>query len=133
MKVVLTLALLLAVVTSYETEDTGVLVLHDSDFPNIITEFPYILIEFYAPWCGHCQRLAPAYGEAAKALLAKNSSIKLAKVDATKEGESAKSYGVRGYPTIFFFINGSKIDFKGERTKDGIINWLEKKILPATT
>lgn len=140
MKVLLALALVLAVANSYETEDTGVLVLHDSDFPNIITEFPHILIEFYAPWCGHCQRLAPAYGEAAKALAAKNSSstdvlswVKLAKVDATKEGESAKSYGVRGYPTIFFFIDGNKIDFKGERTKDGIINWLEKKILPATT
>lgn len=57
---------------SYEVEDE-VLVLHDSDFPSILEEFNYILIEFYAPWCGHCQRLAPAYTAAAKALAAKGS------------------------------------------------------------
>lgn len=54
-------------------------------------------------------------------------------MDATKDGENAGKYGVRGYPTIFFFINGTKMDFAGERTRDGIVSWLEKKILPATT
>lgn len=73
MKVIIALALMLALTTSYETEESGVLVLHDSDFPGIISEFNYILIEFYAPWCGHCQRLAPAYSEAAKAFAEKNS------------------------------------------------------------
>lgn len=106
--------------------------LHDSDFPSILEEFNYILIEFYAPWCGHCQRLAPAYTEAAKTLAAKGSNIKLAKVDATKDPTSASDYGVSGYPTIFFFINGTKIDFNGDRTKEAIIGWVEKKVLPAT-
>ena len=42
-------------------------------------------------------------------------------------------YGVRGFPTLFFFINGTKIDYKGDRTKDGIIGWTNKKILPVTS
>ena len=91
MKLLLVLAVLLVHARSYEIEEE-VLVLHDSDFPGILNEFNYILaIEFYAPWCGHCQRLAPAYTEAAKTLAAKGSNstyilnvVGLAKVDATK-------------------------------------------------
>ena len=37
-----------------------------------------------------------------------------------------------GYPTIFFFINGTKIDFNGDRTKEAVLGWVEKKVLPAT-
>lgn len=59
--------------------------------------------------------------------------VKLAKVDATKDPTAASDYGVSGYPTIFFFINGTKIDFNGDRTKEAIIGWVEKKVLPATT
>jgi len=57
----------------------------------------------------------------------------LAKVDATKEPTSASTYGVSGYPTIFFFLNGTKIDFTADRTKDAILGWVEKKILPVTS
>jgi len=56
----------------------------------------------------------------------------LAKVDATKEPTSAADYGVSGYPTIFFFINGTKVDFTADRTKEAILGWVEKKVLPAT-
>lgn len=57
----------------------------------------------------------------------------MAKVDATEEEDAAAIYEVQSYPTLFFFINGSKIEFAGDRTKDGIVTWLEKKILPPTT
>jgi protein disulfide-isomerase A1 len=73
LKLLVVLAVLLVHTRSYEVEEE-VLVLHDSDFPSILEEFNYILIEFYAPWCGHCQRLAPAYTEAAKTLAAKGSN-----------------------------------------------------------
>lgn len=44
------------------------LVLEESDYPSVIDEFPYVMIEFYAPWCGHCKQLAPDYALAAKLL-----------------------------------------------------------------
>ena len=58
--------------------------------------------------------------------------VKLAKVDTTKDQNVAQEYGVRGYPTIMFFVNKTKVEFSGQRNAEGIINWCEKKTLPPT-
>jgi hypothetical protein len=54
-------------------------------------------------------------------------SVKLAKVDATVDPKAAGQYKVQGYPTIFFFHKGEKIDYNGQRTKEYLVNWLLKK------
>lgn len=88
-----------------------------------------VLVEFYAPWCGHCKNLAPEYKLAAETFQA-GDEIKLAAVDATEAGELADQYGVKGYPTIKYFPKGSLSpeDYDGGRTADTIVKWVNDKI-----
>jgi protein disulfide-isomerase A1 len=117
----------------YEIEE-GVYVLTDDNFGQAMNEFDYALVEFYAPWCGHCKTLAPQYAAAAQKLATTNPEIKLAKVDATVHDGLAKKFEIRGFPTLKFFIKGNSqpIAYEAGRTADEIVNWLRKKTGPAS-
>jgi len=128
MKLVLVVISLLFV-SAYAEED-DVLVLTKDNF-EAETKTGNILVEYYAPWCGHCKALAPEYAKAAKELKTKLPNVKLAKVDATVETEIAEKANVQGYPTLKFYRDGKVIDFNAGRTSDAIISWLEKRLGPA--
>ncbi|QCD88198.1 protein disulfide-isomerase A1 [Vigna unguiculata] len=112
-------------------DDKDVVVLKERNFTTVIENNRFVLVEFYAPWCGHCQALAPEYAAAATEL--KPDGVVLAKVDATIENELAHEYDVQGFPTVFFFVDGVHKPYTGQRTKDGIVTWIKKKIGPGVS
>jgi len=89
-----------------ENFDNGVLVLTDDTFDEAIAKYDYLLVEFYAPWCGHCKKLAPEYEAAAAVLSAQDPPRTIAKVDATENKGIADRMGIKGFPTLFFFNQG---------------------------
>lgn len=108
------------------------MVLTDANIDEALSTYTDLLVEFYAPWCGHCKQLAPEYAKAAKTLKNRDPPIRIAKVDATENNQSASKYGVSGYPTLKFFTAGTPSDYTGGRTEDAIVSWVLKKVGPAS-
>eukprot|EP00388_Colpodella_angusta_P008256 GDKJ01022709.1.p1 GENE.GDKJ01022709.1~~GDKJ01022709.1.p1 ORF type:complete len:544 (+),score=153.92 GDKJ01022709.1:36-1634(+) len=120
----------LALATVFGADDEHVAVLTSSNFTDYIKNNPLTLVEFYAPWCGHCKSLEPHYNEAAHALHQKKAKSKLAKVDATAEPVLASEYGVSGYPTLKYFVDSEPSEYNGPREAKGITEWLLKREKP---
>ena len=111
-------------------EQTGdVKVVVGKNFNDIVNDNTKdVLIEFYAPWCGHCKSLAPKYDELAKKLK-KEPNLVIAKMDAT-ENDIPGPYEVQGFPTIYFAPKNNKKNprkYEGGREVDDFIKYLAKE------
>ncbi|CAD5214912.1 unnamed protein product [Bursaphelenchus okinawaensis] len=114
---------------NYKPPPEEVVTLTGETFDEFTKEKPLMLVEFYAPWCGHCKKLAPEYEKAAKKLKAHN--IPLAKVDATVEKKLGDQYGVTGYPTLKILRYGRRFDYDGPRDTEGIVKFMLDQSTPA--
>ncbi|TDH74298.1 hypothetical protein CCR75_001989 [Bremia lactucae] len=102
---------------------SNVIVLTDSDFEHKTQAGSGAttgdwLVEFYAPWCGHCKKLTPIYETVAQEL---QGELNVAKVDVTENAELGKRFNIRGFPTILHFSHGKVYKYAGKRTKDDLV------------
>lgn len=110
---------------------SDVLEFSDSDFDSEVAKHDLILVEFFAPWCGHCKKLAPEYEKAATALKSNDPPVPLAKVDCTANSETCGKFEVSGYPTLKIFKGGDFAeDYQGPRESEGIYKTMISKAGP---
>ena len=99
----LTSAALAVLVTAHSaaalySKSSGVVDLNENNFANRVVDSEGVwVVEFYAPWCGHCKSLAPEYQKAAKAL---KGIIGVGAVDCDQHKSLCGQYGVQGFPSI---------------------------------
>lgn len=82
-----------------------------------------VFVKFYAPWCGHCKKLAPIWDDLAKAYEG-NDNVVIAKFDAT--ANEADGVQVQGFPTLVFYPKDNKegVTYEGGRELDDFKKWL---------
>jgi thiol-disulfide isomerase/thioredoxin len=119
--------------TAVAGKDNLVRELEGDDIADAIDTYDVTVVQYYAPWCGHCKELMPEFKEAA-ALSVKRVETKsvFAIVDCTTEVNAARcsESGVRSFPTVKMNIYGESFTYSGARTADAIVDQLIRLLIP---
>ncbi|GIY71184.1 thioredoxin domain-containing protein 5 homolog [Caerostris extrusa] len=98
--------------------ENGALVLNDGTFQDTVKNGMHF-VKFFAPWCGHCQKMAHAWEELAENFQY-DKSVTISKIDCTENKKTCDEFEVKGYPTLLWIINGKKVEkYQGARNLDG--------------
>lgn len=122
------LAATLALVASAAA--SAVIDLTPDNFDSLITNSGKpALVEFFAPWCGHCKKLAPVYEELATAFESQKEKVIIAKVDADEHKDLGRRFGVQGFPTLKWFDGKSKdpVDYNSGRDLESLSAFIQEK------
>ena len=127
MKLLISAALFLMLVQLLLASD--VLQFTDANFDSKIGRYENALVEFYAPWCDHCKKLAGEYKKAASILKENDPPVALIKLDCKVETKVCRKYDVNSYPTLKIFKNGEMVsDYNGPREADGIVQYTRTQV-----
>jgi len=85
-----------------------------------------VLVDFWAPWCGPCRMMAPAYAQAAERL---EPNIRVVKLDTEQAQQIAAQYNIRSIPTLALFKGGKEVARQaGAMDVNGIVAWVNSKV-----
>lgn len=114
---------------AWNPDQSDLVDLSDANFAPAV-ETGYWFVKFYAPWCGHCKRLAPVWQRvAAEAFPYTDGRVTIARVDCTESEAVCDAQGVSGYPALWLFKDGQKVaEYDGEREFDDIREYVASVI-----
>ncbi|GJP46365.1 hypothetical protein CLOM_g5659 [Closterium sp. NIES-68] len=109
--------------------DSDVVTLDNDNFDDYVGKEEAAFVKFYAPWCGHCKKLAPDYEKFATAFK-RTKSVVIAKVDCDVHKDVCSKYGVGGFPTLKWFPAGKSKpeDYKGGRDLSDLIEFVNEQL-----
>ena len=90
-----------------------VLELNNDNTERVIHGNEHVLVLGYAPWCPRSAELMPQFAEAATSLKELVSTLLMAKLDADRYPKSASFLGIKGFPTLLLFVNGTSQPYSG--------------------
>lgn len=110
---------------------SSVLDLIPSNFDSVVLKSGKpALVEFFAPWCGHCKNLAPVYEELAQQFDSSKDKVVIGKVDADEHKDLGRRFGVQGFPTLKWFDGKSDKpeDYNEGRDLESLSKFVSEKI-----
>lgn len=120
----------LSALSGFASASSAVIDLIPSNFDQVVLKSGKpALVEFFAPWCGHCKTLAPVYEEVAAAFAFAEDKVTVGKVDADEHRELGKRFGVQGFPTLKWFDGKSDKpeEYQGGRDLESLTKWISDK------
>ena len=120
-------------------KNMGTIELRANNFDASVRDGSAWLVEFYAPWCGHCKRFAPTYEKVAETLHAQSKvdlakdpgarTVKVAKVDGSADRALASRFNIRAYPTFFLVDGWDVYEYEGDRTLEDLVDFATEDYL----
>ncbi|ELP89208.1 protein disulfide isomerase, putative [Entamoeba invadens IP1] len=116
----------LFVLCLFALSNAAVVSLTAENFDAKIKEGKPVLVKFFAPWCGHCKKLAPTYEEFSNVAETEIPQLVVAEVDCP--ANNAICGHVQGYPTVILYHDGAQTEFEGARTVDAMKAFINKNL-----
>jgi thioredoxin 1 len=96
----------------------------DEDMPDVVREYPLVVVDCWAPWCGPCRMLSPVIEELAKDM---QGTAVFAKLNTDENQQTARQYGIMSIPTLLLFKDGELVDQQmGALPKDMLNDWIAR-------